>query len=1092
MKTKRNARLCGATMVAAFFVAASIHAQPFGQWDFDGGNLAATVGSALTYADGPGGATDLADAFSSTTGFGIPNIGGNPAAVLKYPAATNGMGYMMPTPAANGRGSFVDNYTLLLDVLFPAESEGRLRPIIETDGGFIVPGADLGVSAANGLGIVGGTSFGSITTNTWYRIGFVVRTNEARMFINGALVGSQSVSGAEADRLVLSPSDKSLILANTAVNPAAPGYVNSIQIRAEALGDRHMQAMGGPSATGIPQTVPPIPSFINNWIPSSAFANRNSDIGVVIDDGDTTILDSSITLKLDNVTLANAAITRAGDLITVKTNLGNLSLGQHKIVVSYTDSAIGAQSYTNTFAAVLFYEDFDGLTLGPNVNEGMPTVYPNVWTTNPPAGWTVDRTTMPGYGDDAADGMTEWVGWSFASKDFWSVVTDDQGRQQFTNSRKVVAVADPDEWDDQNHAVGYFNSSMKTPPIPIGGLSANTIFLKFDSSWDYEAFDDCGGTKWPDCPATNNQTAIITVSYNGGAEVQVLKWDSDGGANGTYNPSPAVSPTFHDTAYNENVTLLLNNPANATNVVIKFALLNAGNDWWWAIDNIQVSAGPAITTQPVSITRDAGSSASFSVIAQGSGTLSYQWQFNGGSGSVYTNLPGETGGALTFTAETNNTGSYRVLVTDSISTTPSSAATLTVIAAPKILLHPTSLSVNAGVGAGFSVAARGRSPISYQWTKNSSPISGETTTRYTTGNAQLANAGQYACVIANADGAITSRVAYLEIVTNITQGLVAHLKFDSDYSDSSGRGNNGTPIGTTALVPGKIGNCLQYTEPYKQPETNYVTLGKPADLHMGDSTSFSISFWYKVNPGDRVGDPAIVANKDWDSGSNLGFVLFNSGSGLRWNYRELDAGTELNTRKDSGATSPGLEDGNWHHCVVVFNRLGNAGTYVDGNLVHVGALATAAPAAIGGFYAPTTIDTDPPTNRVATATGAWNIGEDSSGWYGLHDSVGVTNAMIDDLGIWRRALTPGEVQAIYVAGNTGNSLETASPVANPRPLDPASISLSGTNVVVNKGNTMLLSAPSVTGPWTEATAARGTNQFVEPATSQKFYRGSQP
>jgi len=43
-----------------------------------------------------------------------------------------------------------------------------------------------------------------------------------------------------------------------------------------------------------------------------------------------------------------------------------LSLGQHTVIVTYTDSAIGAQSYTNTFSAVLLYEDFDGLTLLAN------------------------------------------------------------------------------------------------------------------------------------------------------------------------------------------------------------------------------------------------------------------------------------------------------------------------------------------------------------------------------------------------------------------------------------------------------------------------------------------------------------------------------------------------------------------------------------------------------------------------------------------------------------------------------------------------------------------------------------------------------
>ena len=110
-----------------------------------------------------------------------------------------------------------------------------------------------------------------------------------------------------------------------------------------------------------------------------------------------------------------------------------------------------------------------------------------------------------------------------------------------------------------------------------------------------------------------------------------------------------------------------------------------------------------------------------------------------------------------------------------------------------------------------------------------------------------------------------------------------------------------------------------------------------------------------------------------------------------------------------------------------------------------------------------------------------------------HDGPGisVTNACIDDLGIWKRTLTPNEVQAIYTAGNAGNPLETAAPITNPHPLDPT-ISVSPTAVTVTKGAALLFSAPSITGPWTEVTAARGTNVYVEVPGPQKFFRGGQP
>jgi hypothetical protein len=36
----------------------------------------------------------------------------------------------------------------------------------------------------------------------------------------------------------------------------------------------------------------------------------------------------------------------------------------------------------------------------------------------------------------------------------------------------------------------------------------------------------------------------------------------------------------------------IDNPPWATNVVLKFGMFDAGNDWWWAIDNIKVTGMP--------------------------------------------------------------------------------------------------------------------------------------------------------------------------------------------------------------------------------------------------------------------------------------------------------------------------------------------------------------------------------------------------------------------------------------------------------------------------------------------------------------------
>ena len=53
--------------------------------------------------------------------------------------------------------------------------------------------------------------------------------------------------------------------------------------------------------------------------------------------------------------------------------------------------------------AIVFAEDFDGLPLGPNEDEGLPG--DAVWTKTPPAGWAIDDSGMPGGGDPTAN----WV-----------------------------------------------------------------------------------------------------------------------------------------------------------------------------------------------------------------------------------------------------------------------------------------------------------------------------------------------------------------------------------------------------------------------------------------------------------------------------------------------------------------------------------------------------------------------------------------------------------------------------------------------------------------------------------------------------------
>jgi hypothetical protein len=239
----------------------------------------------------------------------------------------------------------------------------------------------------------------------------------------------------------------------------------------------------------------------------------------------------------------------------------------------YFDDIKLAASAAPVGPVVLFEEDFESVELGTTIEESAGTE--NVWSDVPPDGWTVDRSGVPGYGNLATDGMHEWAGWAFAQRDWWFTV-DPQSRDSFQLSQGTIAVADPDEWDDADHpdsaSAGWYKTYMYTPEIDISGAEPGTIQLMFDSSWRPEFDDD------------SHQSGIVTASFNGQEELQLLLWLSD--------PS---SPNYKDdslTSRNETVVVNVDNPPWATSMVLKFGMFDAGNDWWWAIDNIKVIGIP--------------------------------------------------------------------------------------------------------------------------------------------------------------------------------------------------------------------------------------------------------------------------------------------------------------------------------------------------------------------------------------------------------------------------------------------------------------------------------------------------------------------
>ena len=109
-------------------------------------------------------------------------------------------------------------------------------------------------------------------------------------------------------------------------------------------------------------------------------------------------------------------------------------------------------------------------------------------------------------------------------------------------------------------------------------------------------------------------------------------------------------------------------------------------------DSGVTSVAPSITMQPSSLSVTAGQAATFSVIAAGSGPLSYQWMNNG------TAISGATSSTYTIQATTTAiTGTqFQVIVSNGIGSAISNAATLTVNPAPTLLLSVNSTALSFG------------------------------------------------------------------------------------------------------------------------------------------------------------------------------------------------------------------------------------------------------------------------------------------------------------------------------------------------------------------------------------------------------------
>ncbi|MBR3108465.1 MAG: immunoglobulin domain-containing protein, partial [Clostridia bacterium] len=196
---------------------------------------------------------------------------------------------------------------------------------------------------------------------------------------------------------------------------------------------------------------------------------------------------------------------------------------------------------------------------------------------------------------------------------------------------------------------------------------------------------------------------------------------------------------------------------------------NSAGSVWSNTVTLTVNSKPVITTQPVDKAVNEGETATFKVVATGSG-LSYQWYYQKPGESTWNTVSSNgTSATLSVTAAARHNGyKYRVKVSNSKGYVWSNTVTLTVTSKPVITEQPSDLSVIVGAKATFTVTATGAT--SYQWYyqkpgENTWTMvsSNGTSAAYTMTVAARHNGYKYKCVVTNTAGSVESNVVTLTV-----------------------------------------------------------------------------------------------------------------------------------------------------------------------------------------------------------------------------------------------------------------------------------------------------------------------------------------
>jgi uncharacterized protein YjdB len=390
-------------------------------------------------------------------------------------------------------------------------------------------------------------------------------------------------------------------------------------------------------------------------------------------------------------------------------------------------------------------------------------------------------------------------------------------------------------------------------------------------------------------------------------------------------------------------------------------------------------------------------------------------------------------------------GGGSTTVSATVAGTTGTSSSITVQVTPPIITQEPESSALLVVGGTLhtTVSNIGVGPFTYSWYFNSSPtpIGGANNSTLTIPNVQLANSGNYTCVISNSAGSTNSTPLSLSVITPTTyQADVLALGPLALWplSETSGPtaydvagGYNGTYNGGINL-----GSPGPTNAEFNSATTNYSATfdGGSAYVDVPEGPfnitgAISISAWVNM--------PAVFNFEDIIGHGDQSWRISVAPNGT--------PGADDGAPPPDAASPTSISDGNWHLVIYTYDGTlqgDNGLLYVDG--------------ALKAF------------NQIATVP----AGDNLDVWIGGAPDYGnqrMFYGSMADVAVFNRALSPNEILGLY----TGQvSL---------------SIKASGSNVIISWPSGVLLQSPSLNGPWTTSNTA--VSPYTLPISSgNKFFR----